>query len=67
MLGEVASSEAGGDKTSWIADFFAAMRRRPDIRAFVWFDHDKETDWRITSSETARSAFAAGVADARCG
>lgn len=67
MLGEVASSEAGGDKASWIADFFAAMRRRPEIRAFVWFDHDKETDWRITSSETARSAFAAGVADACSG
>ncbi len=65
MLGEVASSEVGGDKAAWVGDFFAELKRRPQIRAFVWFNHDKETDWRIESSEMARSAFAAGVADAR--
>lgn len=62
MLGEVASSEVAGDKAAWIADFFAALRRHPQIRAFVWFEHDKETDWRIRSSEAARNAFAAGIA-----
>lgn len=65
MLAEVASTELGGDKAAWIADFFAALKRRPQIRAFVWFNHDKETDWRIESSESARAAFAAGVTDPR--
>ena len=62
MIAETASTEVGGSKASWITDFFAQLAARPQIKAFVWFNHDKETDWRIQSSESARQAFAAGVA-----
>jgi hypothetical protein len=65
MLSEVASSERGGDKAAWIGGFFRALAHNRDVLAFVWFDFDKETDWRITSSDAARSAFARGVAAAR--
>lgn len=65
IIAEVASVEAGGSKAQWISDFFAEMKARPEIKAFVWFNHNKEADWRIQSSETARQAFAAGVADPR--
>ncbi len=41
------------------------LSANPDIRAFVWFNFNKETDWRIESSSAARTAFAAGVADPR--
>lgn len=65
MLAETASTEVGGDKAAWISDFFRSLERNRDILAFVWFNYAKETDWRIQSSEAARSAFARGVADAR--
>jgi beta-mannanase len=65
MIGETASAEAGGDKAAWIHGLFDAMERRPAIRAFVWFNHDKETDWRIQSSARAQEAFAQRVADDR--
>jgi mannan endo-1,4-beta-mannosidase len=65
MLAETASTEVGGDKAAWISDFFRSLERNRDIRAFVWFNYSKETDWRIQSSEAARSAFARGVADPR--
>ena len=65
MISEVASTEVGGSKAGWVRGFFASLARRPEIAGFVWFHHDKETDWRITSSAPARSAFAAGVADPR--
>jgi beta-mannanase len=65
MLSEVASTERGGDKAVWISDFFRALDRNRDVLAFVWFDFDKETDWRISSSASARSAFARGVAAPR--
>src|SRR5919202_128535 len=65
MLSEVASSERGGDKAAWIEDFFRALAHNHDVLAFVWFDFDKETDWRIASSDAARSAFARGVAATR--
>jgi hypothetical protein len=32
-------------------------RRFPDVRALVWFDANKETDWRIDSSAASLAAF----------
>jgi beta-mannanase len=62
MIAEVASTEVGGDKAAWITDFFAGLSRRPAIGGFIWFDINKETDWRLDSSAPARSSFAAGLA-----
>ena len=60
-LPEVASAEEGGSKAAWISDMFADVRRRRYIRAVVWFNLDKEADWRITSSRSAARAFADAV------
>jgi hypothetical protein len=65
MLAEVASTELGGTKSRWITNFFVGLRRNPDILAFAWFNHEKETDWRIQSSEAAEHAFATGVVNRR--
>ena len=62
MIAETASTELGGDKAAWIRDFFASLRRHPEIVGIVWFNQIKETDWRITSSTAARAAFAEGAA-----
>jgi hypothetical protein len=67
MIGEVASTEVGGDKAAWINDFFGCLERNPTIRGFAWFNFDKESDWRIESSAAAAAAFAAGIADPRFG
>jgi hypothetical protein len=60
-LSEIASTEAGGSKASWIRDMFAEVRNRPWIRSLVWFNLRKETDWRIESSASAQRAFAEGI------
>jgi beta-mannanase len=66
MIGEFASSELGGDKAAWITDAAAriASTDYPQLRAFVWFNYNKETDWRVESSAAAtrafKSAFVAG-------
>jgi beta-mannanase len=65
FISESGSAELGGDKAEWITDMFAGLRARPWIVGLMWFDYDKETDWRISSSDAARAAFAAGVADPR--
>jgi hypothetical protein len=31
--------------------------RFPRLRAVVWFDQNKETDWRVNSSDAALAAF----------
>lgn len=63
MLAEVGCTEVGGSKAAWITDMFAQLKNRPDIQAFIWFDMNKETDWRIVSSSTSAAAFA-GALDA---
>ena len=65
MIAEMASTELGGNKAAWITETFAALARHPEIVAFTWFNFDKETDWRIQSSPSAKAAFAAGVGDPR--
>jgi hypothetical protein len=66
MICEVASAEAGGDKARWISDM-ATQLRGPfsGVRAFAWFDIDKETDWRVNSSPAALTAFKALVHEPR--
>jgi len=55
---EVASSEIGGDKAAWIQDMLdSTVFAR--LAAVVWFNEDKETDWRIESSRASLEAFRA--------
>lgn len=61
-ISETSSAEVGGDKAAWITEFFGKLKDNPQIRSFTWFHYNKENDWRITSSESARRAFAAGLA-----
>lgn len=52
MISEVGSSSSGGDKIKWMKDFFYLLKTRfTAIKAFVWFDINKETDWAISHDE----------------
>jgi beta-mannanase len=58
MIAETASAEEGGDKAAWIRSMARALPARfPRVEALVWFDTDKERDWRICSSPRAAAAF----------
>jgi hypothetical protein len=63
MIGEFASSELGGNKAAWITDAAARMGAAyPQLRGFVWFNYNKETDWRVESSSAALNAFQSAFA-----
>lgn len=62
LVGEVGCAEAGGSKPDWIGALVASLAADPDVTGFVWFDHDKETDWRLTSSAASARAMAAALA-----
>ncbi len=58
FIAEWASAEIGGNKAQWITDSFNRINSSYDkIFAQVWFSHNKETDWRINSSEAALNAY----------
>ncbi len=64
MIAETASTELGGDKAAWITQGLLTdvPTRLPAVRAVIWFDENKETDWRVNSSATALTAFRSVVA-----
>ncbi len=58
MLAEVGCAEAGGDKAAWIRETLGLIPSQFDkIQALVWFQIDKECDWRLHSSPAALRAF----------
>ncbi len=60
---EIASADPAGDtdplgpsdKGRWISEMFASTAF-PRLTTLVWFDEDKERDWRLTSSASSLAA-----------
>ncbi len=59
MIAETASAELGGDKAAWIREGLLneLPARFPRVRAVIWFNEYKETDWRVNSSEASLTAY----------
>ncbi|MDH3022477.1 glycosyl hydrolase [Gordonia alkanivorans] len=49
-------------KAEWIADFFRVIESAPNVLGFVWFQMDKERDWRFNSSPASTESFRNGLA-----
>ncbi len=62
MIAETSSTETGGSKAVWTREMAASVERFPRLKALVWFDLEKETDWRIGSSPESAQAFRQAVA-----
>ncbi|MEV0847854.1 glycosyl hydrolase [Streptomyces sp. NPDC049954] len=56
LIAETAS-EAGERKPADIKDLFQGVLARKDVLGHVWFDFDKEADWRIASGPAAERAY----------
>jgi hypothetical protein len=64
IVPETSSAEVGGNKAAWIADLQAQLKTHfTAIKAVVWFDINKETDWRIASSPPTLAAYKAMALD----
>ena len=64
MIAEAGSSEYGGSKAAWLKHALSVELPTafPRIKAFVWFNSRNDGDWPISTSVSARTAFAAGIA-----
>jgi hypothetical protein len=59
MVGETGAQERNaGDKAQWITDAREAIKTDfPLLRAIVYFNSNKDYDWRLTTSDSAVEAF----------
>lgn len=62
ILSEFGSTSAGGDKARWIAEALDQIRMMPEIKGFVLFNIDKETDWRFVPGSLAGEALRRAIA-----
>ena len=69
MVAETASTESDGNKAAWITSAFTREipSRTPRVKIVVWFDVNKETDWRVDSSQTSLDAYRAIATSAAWG
>ncbi|MFJ9696497.1 glycoside hydrolase family 26 protein [Kitasatospora sp. NPDC101183] len=65
VITETAATDTSGLKAQWITEMFAQLPQHPDIIGVIWYESRKEVDWRVTASDAASQAFAAGVAAPR--
>nr|WP_106210023.1 glycosyl hydrolase [Glaciihabitans tibetensis] len=65
LIAETGSAESGGSKAVWNRDLVSYLKAQGDVMGFVWFNHNKEADWRINSSLTSANALAAALAERR--
>ncbi|MGN6421244.1 MAG: glycoside hydrolase family 26 protein [Pseudobacter sp.] len=66
FIGEMGSSSTGGDKAAWLNDMFYQLENNfTKVRFFVWFNINKETDWRFTDNTGNTDAFKAGLGNSR--
>jgi Glycosyl hydrolase family 26 len=64
ILGEVASTNLGGNKAAWISNMLD--RIPPGIRGFLWFNvHDRGTNWPLEVGPNPARAFREGIRDPR--
>ncbi len=56
-IAEVGSAPEGGNKAAWVRDMWKAAARMPQLKAIVWFDVDKEEDWRAAPDADVAAAF----------
>ena len=48
IISEFSSTSSGGDKGLWIREAMRDIKRMKNIKAFVLFNVDKETDWSFS-------------------
>jgi beta-mannanase len=67
MIGETASTELGGNKAAWIEQGYYndLPNSLPRVRAVVWFHENRETDWRVNSSQASLDAYKEVAASSR--
>ncbi len=61
------SVQAGTNQVASVNGLFSAVATHADILGFVWYDYNRQGDWRLENRPTVQSAFASGAASSLFG
>jgi beta-mannanase len=62
LIAETGSVEDGGSKATWNRDLIDYLARQPDVAGVVFFNQNKEHDWRVNSSDSSLAALVEALA-----
>lgn len=60
ILTSIGTAE-GDKKAPWISELGVLLSQHPEVRGFIWFNEDKEKDWRVWSDPQSLESFRALV------
>lgn len=63
IISEFGTTSAGGDKVRWIDEALREVKRMPAVKALVFFNVDKETDWKVVPGSEAGRVLRNGFGD----
>ena len=63
IISEFSSTSNGGDKAVWIKEAMNDIKRMKEIKGFVLFNVDKETDWNFPTDEDFGKEFKVHLGD----
>jgi len=55
------STSCGGDQDAWTRDMFAYLAEDPNVVGLVWFNHVKETNWKVWESSRLTQGWIDGM------
>jgi len=61
------SVQAGASQVASVNALFSAVKTHADILGFVWYDYNRQGDWRLENRPTVQTAFASGAASSLFG
>ena len=59
--------QAGANQVSSVNALFKAVATHEDILGFVWYDYNRQGDWRLENRPTVQAAFRSAVAASQFG
>jgi beta-mannanase len=63
IISEFSSTSTGGDKALWIKNALLELKRMSEVKGFVLFNIDKETDWWFPPTALSGKQLKAGLQD----
>lgn len=65
VIAQIGTSQQGGDREAWLSEMFAFVADDPNHIGFVYFNFDKETNWRVWDGVSVADGWLTALEDER--